>query len=155
MFNKFKDEDGQFKESMTSNVEGMLAFYEATHLRVHGEDILDDALEFTTTHLKSTAYPTNNPLAAQITRALKQPLHKGIPQLEARKYIAVYEQDDSHNKDLLKLSKLDFNLVLSLHKEELSSITRYIVLNPYTEMKKYIYFLVTYKWSILINQFEF
>ena len=155
MFNKFKDEDGQFKESMTSNVEGMLAFYEATHLRVHGEDILDKALEFTTTHLKSIAYPTNNPLAAQITRALKQPLHKGIPRLEARKYIAVYEQDDSHNKDLLKLSKLDFNLVLSLHKEELSSITRYLVLNPYTKMKKYIDFLVTYKQSILINQFEF
>ena len=73
MFNKFKDEDGQFKESMTSNVEGMLAFYEATHLRVHGEYILDEALEFTTTHLKSTAYPTNNPLATQITHALKQP----------------------------------------------------------------------------------
>ncbi|KAF3949774.1 hypothetical protein CMV_024393 [Castanea mollissima] len=32
VFNKFKDEDGQFKESLTSNVEGMLAFYEATHL---------------------------------------------------------------------------------------------------------------------------
>ncbi|KAF3956996.1 hypothetical protein CMV_017945 [Castanea mollissima] len=55
VFNKFKDEDGQFKESLTSNVEGMLAFYEATHLRVHGEDILDEALEFTTSHLKSTA----------------------------------------------------------------------------------------------------
>ncbi|KAM3744343.1 hypothetical protein ACB098_06G046000 [Castanea mollissima] len=125
VFNKFKDEEGQFKESLTNNVEGMLAFYEATHLRVHGEDILDKALEFTTTHLKSTTSPTNNPLAAQITRALKQPLHKGIPRLEARKYIAVYGQDDSHNKDLLKLSKLDFNLVLSLHKEELSSITRW------------------------------
>ena len=103
MFNKFKDEDGQFKESMTSNVEGMLAFYEATHLRVHGEYILDEALEFTTIHLKSTTYPTNNPLAAQITHALKQPLHKGIPRVEARWYISIYEQDASHNKDLLNL----------------------------------------------------
>ncbi|KAK4576696.1 hypothetical protein RGQ29_027301 [Quercus rubra] len=83
-FKKFKDEDGQFKESLTSNVEGMLAFYEATHLRMHGEDILDEALEFTTTHLKSTASLIGNPLAAQITCALKQPLHKGIPRLEAR-----------------------------------------------------------------------
>ncbi|KAK4576305.1 hypothetical protein RGQ29_027031 [Quercus rubra] len=107
------DEDGQFKESMTNNVEGMLAFYEATHLRVHGEDILDEALEFTTTHLKSIAYPTNNPLATQITRALKQPLHKGIP------------RDASHNKDLLNLSKLDFNLVQSLHKEVVGYITRW------------------------------
>ncbi|XP_030932315.1 (-)-germacrene D synthase-like [Quercus lobata] len=125
VFNKFKDEDGQFKESLTSNVEGMLAFYEATHLRVHGEDILDEALEFTTTHLKSTASLIGNPLAAQITRALKQPLYKGIPRLEARRYISVYEQDASHNKVLLKISILDFNLVQSLHKEELSDITRW------------------------------
>ncbi|KAL4619167.1 hypothetical protein ACB092_06G060100 [Castanea dentata] len=124
-FNKFKDEDGQFKESLTSNVEGMLAFYEATHLRVHGEDILDEALDFTATHLKSTASLIGNPLAAQITRALKQPLHKGIPRLEARRYISIYEQDASHNKVLLKLSILDFNLVQSLHKEELRYITRW------------------------------
>nr|POF06318.1 (-)-germacrene d synthase [Quercus suber] len=111
VFNKFKDEDGQFKESLTSNIEGMLAFYEATHLRVHEEDILDEALEFTTTNLKSIASPINNPLATQITRALKQPLHKFIPWVEARQYISIYEQDASHNKDLLNLSKLDFNLV--------------------------------------------
>ncbi|KAM3744275.1 hypothetical protein ACB098_06G040300 [Castanea mollissima] len=101
VFKKFKDEDGQFKESLTSNVEGMLAFYEATHLRMHGEDILDEALEFTTTHLKSTASLIGNPLAAQITCALMQPLHKGIPRLEARRYISFYEQDASHNKVLL------------------------------------------------------
>ncbi|KAM4103192.1 hypothetical protein ACJW30_06G060600 [Castanea mollissima] len=92
----------------------------ATHLRVHGEEILDEALEFTTIHLKSTASPK-----AQVTRALKQPLHKGIPRLEARLYISIYEQDASHNKALLKLSILAFNLVQSLHKEELSEITRW------------------------------
>ncbi|KAM4105628.1 hypothetical protein ACB094_04G005800 [Castanea mollissima] len=125
VFKKFKDEDGQFKESLTSNIEGMLAFYEATHLRMHGEDILDEALEFTTTHLKSMASLIGNPLAAQITRSLKRPLHKGIPRLEARQYISFYEQNASHNKVLLKLSILDFNLVQSLHKEELSYITRW------------------------------
>ena len=113
---------------MTTNVQGILAFYEATHLMVHGEDILDEALGFTTTHLKSMMNskqsPISNLLAAQVTRALKQPFHKGIPRLEARRYISVYEQDASHSKALLKLSILDFNLVQSLHKEELSVITR-------------------------------
>ena len=102
----------------------MLAFYDATHLRMRGEDILDEALEFTTTHLKSTASLIGNLLAEQITCALKQPLHKGLPRLEARRYISFYEQDASHNKVLLKLSILDFNLVQSLHKEGLSYITR-------------------------------
>ena len=134
MFNKFKDKDGQFKESLASNIKDMLAFYEATHLRVHGEGILDEALEFTTTHLKSTLSTICNPLAEQVTRALKQPLHKGIPRLEARRYISVYEQDASHNKDFLMLAKLDFDMVQSLHKEELSYITRYLVLKLYTKM---------------------
>ena len=102
----------------------MLAFYEATHLRMHGEDIFYEALEFTTTHLKSIASIIGSLLAAQITCALKQPLHKGIPRLEARRDISFCEQDASHNKVLLKLSILDFNLVQSLHKEELSYITR-------------------------------
>ena len=34
---------------------GMLSLYEAAYLRVHGEDILDEALVFTTTHLELVA----------------------------------------------------------------------------------------------------
>ena len=43
MFNKFKDGKGHFKESLKTDVSGMLSLYEATHLGVHGEDILDEA----------------------------------------------------------------------------------------------------------------
>uniref|UniRef100_A0A2N9HWR3 Terpene synthase metal-binding domain-containing protein n=1 Tax=Fagus sylvatica TaxID=28930 RepID=A0A2N9HWR3_FAGSY len=39
--------------------------------------------------------------------------------------VILSRKDASHNKALLKLSKLDFNLVQSLHKEELSDITRW------------------------------
>ncbi|XP_048441589.1 (-)-germacrene D synthase-like [Pyrus x bretschneideri] len=54
MFNKFKDvNNAKFKESLTNDVVGLLSLYEATHLRVHGGDILEEALSFTTTHLES------------------------------------------------------------------------------------------------------
>ena len=43
---KFKCENGSFKESLIADVPGMLGLYEATHLRVHGEDILKEALVF-------------------------------------------------------------------------------------------------------------
>ncbi|KAG6666707.1 hypothetical protein CIPAW_01G051400 [Carya illinoinensis] len=125
------DKKGQFKTSMiNTNIPGMLAFYEAAHLRVHGEDILDEALAFTTSQLEPIAscpLNCNSPLlAAQITRALKQPLHKGIPRLEARHYISIYQDHDpSHNTTLLKLAVLDFELVQSLHRQELSHISRW------------------------------
>ncbi|KAH1083853.1 hypothetical protein J1N35_023614 [Gossypium stocksii] len=50
-FYKFKDDEGNFDKSLTSDVKGLLELYEAAHLRVHGEDILEEALGFTTTHL--------------------------------------------------------------------------------------------------------
>ncbi|XP_050114001.1 putative pinene synthase [Malus sylvestris] len=52
---KFKCENGSFNESLIADVPGMLGLYEATHLMVHGEDILEEAHVFITTHLKSTA----------------------------------------------------------------------------------------------------
>ncbi|XP_058217036.1 (-)-germacrene D synthase-like [Rhododendron vialii] len=107
VFNKYKDNKGKFQESVAGDVRGMLSLFEATHLRVHGEDILDEALTFTTTHLNS-ALPnlSKNPLAAQVVHALNQPIHKGLTRLEARCYILFYEQDDSHNKTLLDFAKI-------------------------------------------------
>ncbi|KAH7860923.1 hypothetical protein Vadar_019579 [Vaccinium darrowii] len=127
VFNKFKDNKGKFQQSLTDDVRGMLSLYEAAHLRVHEEDILDEALDFTTTHLNSALPNLNNPstIAAQVLHALNQPIHKGLTRLESRHYISFYEQDDTHNKVLLDFAKLDFNLLQKLHQRELSEITRW------------------------------
>ncbi|KAL6313966.1 hypothetical protein AAG906_011696 [Vitis piasezkii] len=126
VFNKFKDGEGNFKESLTGDLPGLLALYEATHLMVHGEDILEEALAFSTAHLQSMATDSTHPLAAQVTRALKRPIRKCLTRVEARHYISVYQEDGPHNKTLLKLSKLDFNLLQSLHRKELSEVTRLV-----------------------------
>lgn len=130
VFNKFKDANGNFKEGLTSNIPGMLSFYEATHLRMHGEDILDDALLFTTAHLESYATRhVSSSLAEQIIQALERPLRKSPQRLCARRYISIFQDDPKalHHEGvaLLKLAKLDFNLVQSLHKKELSEISRW------------------------------
>ncbi|KAK2970705.1 hypothetical protein RJ640_015130 [Escallonia rubra] len=91
---------------------------------VHGEDILEEALAFTTTQLESVITQISNASAAQIIHALKQPIHKGLTRLEARHYISIY-QAGSHNKALLKFAKLDFNLLQKVHRTELSDITRW------------------------------
>ncbi|KAL6316177.1 hypothetical protein AAG906_016007 [Vitis piasezkii] len=120
IFNKFTDERGRFKEALISDVRGMLGLYEAAHLRVHGEDILAKALAFTTTHLKAMVESLGYHLAEQVAHALNRPIRKGLERLEARWYIYVYQDEAFHDKTLLELAKLDFNLVQSLHKEELT-----------------------------------
>ncbi|CAH1443232.1 unnamed protein product [Lactuca virosa] len=49
----------------------------------------------------------------------------GLPRLEALRYIPFYQKQTCHNDSLLKLSKLAFNALQSLHKKELSEITRW------------------------------
>ncbi|KAL6283769.1 hypothetical protein ACE6H2_014698 [Prunus campanulata] len=126
VFNKFKDENGSFKECLIADVPGMLSLYEAGHLGVRGEEILDEALAFTITHLDSAAKAHGSyEHAEQITQALERPLRKDLERVCARRYMSIYQDEASHNEALLKLAKLDFNLVQSLHKKELSEITRW------------------------------
>ncbi|KAK9151989.1 hypothetical protein Syun_010298 [Stephania yunnanensis] len=128
VFYKFKDNDnGDFKSDLRDDVKGMLSLYEACHLKVHGEDILEEALNFTTTHLKS-ALMTNlgsSNLGNQVQYALEQPLHKGMPRLEARNYISLYQEECKWSNVLKKLAVLDFNLVQSFHKKELSDVSKW------------------------------
>nr|GEY95665.1 beta-caryophyllene synthase-like [Tanacetum cinerariifolium] len=125
-FNNYKDENGAFKESLVNDVQGMLELYEATYMRMEGEGVLDDALVFTRSRLQDIAKDalvSNATLSTQIEEALKQPLRKRLPRTEALRYIPIYQKQDSHNESLLKLAKLGFNLLQSLHKKELSEVT--------------------------------
>lgn len=124
MFEKFRDEQRKFKESLIDDVQGMLSLYEATHFRVHGEDILEEALNFTATHLQSMQTQLSPLLAEQVSQALAQPIRLALPRLHAKRYISIYQQEALHCKVLLSFAKLDFNLLQKLHKKELSEISR-------------------------------
>ncbi|XVF77152.1 hypothetical protein PTKIN_Ptkin14bG0018000 [Pterospermum kingtungense] len=124
-FNKFKDGEGNFKSTLTSDVRGLLELYEACYLRVHGEDILDEAIAFTTSHLTLAAATLDYPLSEQVNHALKQSIRRGLPRVEARRYISIYQDLESPNKALLEFAKIDFNFLQHLHREELSEISRW------------------------------
>ena len=124
MFNKFKDSDGRFKESLAEDVSGLLSLYEATHVRTRGEELLDEALIFTTTHLESATHRLSTCESKHVDHALYQPLWKGVPRLEARQYLSAYPERDSRNEIILNLAKLDFNLLQQIHRKELSNISR-------------------------------
>ncbi|NP_001311620.1 5-epi-aristolochene synthase 2-like [Capsicum annuum] len=126
IFSKLQDENGKLKESLASDVLGLLSLYEASHVRTHGDDILEDALAFSTTHLESAAPHLNSPLKEQVTHALELSLHKGIPRAETRFFISsIYEKQETKNDVLLRFAKLDFNLLQMLHKQELAEVSRW------------------------------
>nr|WKC16868.1 terpene synthase 7 [Freesia hybrid cultivar] len=132
VFNKFKDDEGNFQSSLCKQVRDLLSLYEAAYLSIPGEDILDDALEFTKRHLKyysmeaESNYNLEPSLAAHISFALHTPIRRKVERLGARQYIDIYEKDDEIRNDyLLELAKLDFHLLQLLHREELKSISEW------------------------------
>ncbi|KAJ4830197.1 hypothetical protein Tsubulata_039538 [Turnera subulata] len=99
VFNKFKDSQGKFKEILKGDIEGMLAC-----MRLH---------------------ISGSPLSAQIRHALKQPIRKNIPRLQARHYFTVYQEQAWCDGTLLYFAKLDFNLLQQMHQKELSDISKW------------------------------
>ncbi|KAH0739162.1 hypothetical protein KY290_037867 [Solanum tuberosum] len=125
VFKKFINHDGKFKETLTEDVQGLLSLYEAAHLRVHGEEIFEEALTFTVTHLESMGPKLGNSIKAQVNEALNQPIHTNLPRLLARKHICMYENIESRNDLLLKFAKMDFNILQKLYQRELNELTRW------------------------------
>ncbi|NP_001307945.1 alpha-humulene_(-)-(E)-beta-caryophyllene synthase [Solanum lycopersicum] len=125
LFSRFQDAKGKFNESLSNDIKGLLNLYEASHVRTHGEDILEEALAFSTAHLESAAPHLKSPLSKQVTHALEQSLHKSIPRVETRYFISIYEEEEQKNDLLLRFAKLDFNLLQMLHKQELSEVSRW------------------------------
>ncbi|KAL7131043.1 hypothetical protein ABFS83_13G173200 [Erythranthe nasuta] len=130
VFNKCMDGDGNLKESIANNIEAILSLYEAAHLGIDGEDILDKAISFCTSFLESYLVDQNNNciyLAKQVSEALNIPIHKSVIRLGARKFISIYQENESHDKTLLHFAKLDFNIIQKLHQKEVGDLTRYVI----------------------------
>uniref|UniRef100_A0A2C9VG41 Terpene synthase N-terminal domain-containing protein n=1 Tax=Manihot esculenta TaxID=3983 RepID=A0A2C9VG41_MANES len=125
VFKRFKDSDGKFSETVSNDVKGILSLYEATFVSMRGEDILDEALAFARPRLESLAMQSSPHLKKHIENALNMPFHRGLPRVEARKFICFYEKEEPHNETLLKFAKLDFNRVQLMHKQELGVVSRW------------------------------
>ncbi|XP_047331223.1 sesquiterpene synthase Cop-like [Impatiens glandulifera] len=128
IFKKFINHKGEFNTTIASDIKGMLSLYEATHFRLRGEDLLEKALIFTTSQFEAMLHNdliTKSCFVEQVKHALNQSIHKGLIRIEARNYISLYENDEMHDKLLLKFAKLDFNIMQKLHQRELGELTRW------------------------------
>ncbi|KAG0529963.1 hypothetical protein BDA96_05G143000 [Sorghum bicolor] len=121
VFDEFRDGTGNFNTCLTTDPKGLVSLYNAAHMAVPGEDVLDDAIAFTRTHLVAMKGSLVFPIADQISRTLDIPLTRYMPQLETMHFIIEYEQEDGHNASLLELARLDYSLTRSAYLKELGT----------------------------------
>ncbi|CAF1779640.1 BnaCnng41750D [Brassica napus] len=126
VFDRFKRNDGKFKERLMEDVQGMLSFYEAAHFRTTTDHILDEALSFTLDYLESLATDSKAippHILKHIQNALYIPQHQNVPVLVAREYLSFYKQEEDNDETLLKLAKLNFKFLQLHYIQELKIIT--------------------------------
>ncbi|KAL5082080.1 hypothetical protein RYX36_010501 [Vicia faba] len=125
VFNKFLDKSGNFKESLTKDIWGMLSLHEASYLGTEDEQILKKALEFSRTRLNESIPHLSPEDGKHFCRALTLPKHLRMARLEARNYMDEYRHASNQVPTLLELAKLDSDMIQSLHQRELAEICRW------------------------------
>lgn len=111
--------------SLSEEFKGLLGLYEASHLALEGENMMDKAKAFSWKVLKDLKGNMEDPhLAQQVAHALEVPFHWRVQWSEARWYCNAYERREHVNPTLLELAKLNFNMVQATHQEELREICR-------------------------------
>lgn len=117
---------GNFKKCLSVDIEGLLSLYEASFHSLENEPILDEARDFTINFLKEFVNTNrDSDMSLLINHALEFPLHWTLPRMEALWFINfLYETRKNVNHALIQFAQLDFNIVQSIHQEELKNISR-------------------------------
>ncbi|XP_077223791.1 (3S,6E)-nerolidol synthase 1-like [Tasmannia lanceolata] len=125
VFKNFKDKEERFGLNVGKDIWGMTGLYEASHLRIDGEDILDEAYDFTCKHLKASMTVMDRGMAGLVRHTLEHPFHMTLPRFKANYCLKNYQGDNGRTRVLQELAKMDFNIVQSLHQGELKAVLKW------------------------------
>ncbi|XP_043694237.1 probable terpene synthase 9 isoform X1 [Telopea speciosissima] len=114
-------------DCLSNEAEGLLCLYEASYLGMTRDAVLEEAMEFSVSCLKSSMKDLGNNLAEQVRRSLEVPLHWRMVRLEARNFINVCGKEHTKKSSsiLVELAMLDFNIVQSVHQRDLQELSRW------------------------------
>lgn len=99
------------------NVKGVTELFEATHLALEGETILDAAKAF------SSKLDIN--LAKTVAQSLEVSFHWRMQWFDVKWRIDSYEKEERIMSPIsLELDKLNFNIVQAIHEKDLKGMSR-------------------------------
>uniref|UniRef100_A0A2N9GEC0 Terpene synthase N-terminal domain-containing protein n=1 Tax=Fagus sylvatica TaxID=28930 RepID=A0A2N9GEC0_FAGSY len=79
VFSKFKNKEGKFKLELAEDITGLMELYEASHLNIEDEHILDEAKDFSRHFLEAKVKHLDHQRARLIVNTLEHPYHKSLP----------------------------------------------------------------------------
>lgn len=127
VFDNFLDEMGNFDKCISVDVKGLLSLYEASFYSMENEPIMDEAKYFTINPLREFVNTNSkSDTSLLIDHALEFPLKWRMPRCEALWFIKfLSERRQNSSCVVLQFAELDFNMVQSIHQEELKYTSRW------------------------------
>ncbi|CAM0908248.1 unnamed protein product [Alopecurus aequalis] len=123
VFDKFRDGQGNFSQSLRSEPKALLSLYNSAHMATPEEVALDDTIAFARENLEAIKGKVGSPIAEQISRALDIPLPRFTRRIETMHYIDEYDREGVYDEVLLELARINFNLVRRLHLKEIKDLS--------------------------------
>ncbi|KAJ1690402.1 hypothetical protein LUZ63_014557 [Rhynchospora breviuscula] len=126
VFQRFVDENGEFKQFLSKDVGGLISLHEASFLNL-GEEILYTANNFTTKHLKSSVKHLGL-RSALVRHTLEHPHHMSLKQYKARHYLTEVLSSlttDDASLCMEELARTEFQLNQQLYEDEFKKIKRW------------------------------
>jgi hypothetical protein len=125
VFNEFKDKEGKFNKELAEDINGLMALYEASQLNIEGEDILDEARNFSEQLLNARVRHLDHDNQLRVVEnTLRHPYHKSLARFMAKNFFGNSQETNGWPNDLQLLAKIDFNMVQSMHQKEIVQISK-------------------------------
>ncbi|KAK0579317.1 hypothetical protein LWI29_024485 [Acer saccharum] len=128
IFRGFMDGNGSFSTSKCRDIKGLIELFEASHVVLEGENILEEAKGFSNGILRGAYSTLDGELAAKVAHILELPTHWRLDWFQVKWYLKLYERNKGINSTttiLCELAKLNFNMVQATHQNELKEVSRW------------------------------
>ena len=126
VFESLLDKEGKFKEGLKDDIKGLTSLYEASQLCMHGDEILEEAENFSSHWLKAKAEDeeVDHHLASFVQHTLAYPHHKSVVQLMAPNYLNDMQWPNKWISIFRDAAKMELYSAQRLRQHELAQFTK-------------------------------
>ncbi|KAJ4826034.1 putative terpene synthase 13 [Turnera subulata] len=150
IFDQFIDKDGTFKEKLKGDIKGLMSLYEASQLSIIGEQVLDQAEEYSYHTLSSWVSHSDSHLGRLVGNTLDHPHHRSLAKFMAKHFYKDLHSSSGWISILQELARTELKMNQYQYQQEIVQISKWWKELDWSEELKFarIQPLKWYIWSI-------
>ncbi|KAK3014675.1 hypothetical protein RJ639_009988 [Escallonia herrerae] len=124
VFGNFKDKEGNFDAKLGEDTRGLMELYEASQLSIEGEDILQEAANFSSQLLTLRMEHLDHHQARIVKKILEHPYRKSLARSTIKNFTRDFDDINGYKSTLQELGGTEFSVVRTVHHQELLQVSR-------------------------------